>query len=168
MVGGVMGVYTFDLKLNQTHWHQLKVIVFHYYCHSGSFHTYLFDCFIKSLIWYQLKWGGRGCQSTWTPCALYVWKISIFGLLYGLDLLNISWSFVTMCAYHVGSGKFHGDLVITCLWKYLKCSTWCFIMSTYILCCGYYVTFHGRLHLNLSWLKDYISFQPISNHYLSS
>ena len=109
-----------------------------------------------------------GCSSTWTPCALYVWKISIFGLLNGLDLLNISWSFVTMCAYHVSSGKFHGDLVITCLWKYLKCSTWCFIMSTYMICCGYYVTFHRRLHLNLSWLKDYISFQSISNHYLSS
>ena len=127
------GVYTLHLKLNQTHWYRLKLIVFHYYCHSGSFYTYLFDCFIKSLIWYQFKWGGRGCQSTWTPCALYVWKMSIFGLLYGLDLFSISWSFVTMCAYHVSSGIFYGDFIITCLWKYLKNWTWHFMMSTYML-----------------------------------
>ena len=35
--------------------------------------------------------------------------MSIFGLLYGLDLLNILWSIVTMCAYHVGNGIFQGD-----------------------------------------------------------
>ena len=59
-------------------------------------------------------------QSAWIPRVLYVWKISIFGLLDGLDLLNISWSIVTMCAYCAGNGIFNGDFIITCLWIFFK------------------------------------------------
>ena len=114
-----------------------------------------------SLIWYQFKQEARGCQLIWTPCVLYVWKISIFSLHYGLELLIISWSCVTMCAFHVGNGIFHGDFVISFLWIFFKSSTWCFIIFTDMFP-GYYVTFHARLRLKLSWLKDYISFQSIS------
>ena len=55
-------------------------------------------------------------DTTWSVCLENVY----YCLLYGMDLLNISWSFVTMCVYHDGSGILHGDFIITCLWKYLK------------------------------------------------
>ena len=59
-------------------------------------------------------------RSKWTPRILYVWKMSIFGLLDGLDLLNISWSIVTMCAYCARNGIFNEDFIITYLWIFFK------------------------------------------------
>ena len=79
-----------------------------------------------SLIWSFEQ--ARGCLATWMPCALYVWKMSIFGLLNGLDLLHIHWSYLIYCALHCGKGIYHGDFIITCYWIIFIGLTWRFIM----------------------------------------
>ena len=68
--------------------------------------------------------------------------MSIICLLYGLDLPNISWSYITMCALHDGSGiflLFVGILeILNMTFHHVYLHAMCF------MCFGFYVTFHGN------------------------
>ena len=88
----------------------------------------------------------RGCSSTWTPCVLYVQKMSILSLYHGLDLLIIHWSYVTLCALHCGKGIVYGDFVIICYWIFF----WNFNM-----------TFHHVYCQHISWILCNFSCKPL-------
>ena len=105
-----------------------------------------FMSFHKNLSDPNEVWARRGRSSTWTPHASYVWKMSIFCLYHGLELVIIQWSHVILYALCCEKGIFHGAFVISCYWIFFKTSTWHFIIFITDMFPGYYVTFYANLH----------------------
>ena len=95
--------------------------------HSCRFINSLSD--LWSECWQASKRVAINMDTTCFVCSenFYFWSLD------GLDLLNISWSIVSLCVYQLGIWIFHGDFIISCLWEIWKTWTWHFIMSIYML-----------------------------------